>query len=527
MSKFRTRMVMDARPGARQVASNACTLFAPDLAAAIAHPSDFAAAFRLHYSRIRDTCLEFAEPGVAVFAFRLAPVWPWAGSVCLAARPAEVRAAVVGRHAEADLFLGTDPGVALRHLAFIIEPCSLQDALRGDVRFRVLDLATGHPPVDESGRAVESLTAEGPVLLTCPGHMLMALVTGDPTDWPESADDAWACLPERIFVHERLAPLASGSGARPLPARGAAPRSGRRTTVVRRHDGPCHLARKTPVGDEPAVARLRMLSDGKESVLPTGRESLRRGILIGRYDRCDAGGPANVSDNAVSRVHLLVIEVAGRPFAFDLASSNGTYKCASVTGDYHPVQVEPLTDGAILALGGGDTLVAWTTAEGAGHASFDPGGFAAPPMAVQGSGSGARVASASIVARPVAEEPPVVQEPAAEPPEPQPQLTGPIDSRRAAEYLRSLPRYQEASPLEKEVWERYCIPMAIALAEREDGDDRGPCPAPPLSCRLAAILYSMDGDGLGLFDDPSHEARLLPHIREALRRLRATPEQPT
>jgi hypothetical protein len=62
--------------------------------------------------------------------------------------------------------------------------------------------------------------------------------------------------------------------------------------------------------------------------LPEGRterwvsdEQLDRGLLFGRYERCQL--PLD-GDDALSRVHLFVVRVDDRVWAIDTASTNGT-----------------------------------------------------------------------------------------------------------------------------------------------------------------------------------------------------------
>ena len=348
--RYRTRVVELARRGARGKAEDLATVhddsrWSPDA------PCDFRRLFVAHYPRIRATCLAFAEPGVAVFAFST-DGGSWQGSMCLAARPGEARAGVIGRHSAADLFLDGAPTLALRHLVLLLEPLPLRAALRGEVRFRVMDLETGSPPRDEHGRAVASLTAEGPVFLTCEGFALLAFVTGDPTDWPERAADAWDIQPERIFVDERLA---EGSGPRRLPPPRRA--SGRRaSTVVRLQGGPRHLAAAT---DDPAAGHLHLASAGGRLRLPVGDDALRRGLLLGRYQRCHNHAASPIVDTSVSRVHLLLVDIAGRPVAIDLASSNGTFLLDHATATLAPVRLHHLAPGDLLALASARTVLSW------------------------------------------------------------------------------------------------------------------------------------------------------------------------
>jgi len=351
--RFRTRLVELARSPAQAAAGNRATVHTRSVR--VDHLCDFRRLFAAHYQRIRATCLAFAEPGVAVFAFSRQS-GTWQGSMCLAARPSEVRAGVVGRHTAADLFLGDGPSLALRHLLYVIEPLPLRAALRGEVRFRVIDLETRNPPRDEEGRAVASLTAEGPVFLTCAGVALLAFVTGDPTDWPESAADAWHIQPERIFVDERLA---SGSAPRPLPF--ARPAPSRHSTTIVRQAGPRHIV--DLCSGEAPVGHLLLDTPYGRHDLQVGADALGRGVLLGRYDRCHNHAASAALESRVSRVHLLLIEVAGDLIAIDLGSSNGTFLLDPDRGSLIPLRIGRLDAGQILALGSPRTLVSWHPAD--------------------------------------------------------------------------------------------------------------------------------------------------------------------
>ncbi len=354
--RFRTRVVELARPDARAAADNRATLCL-DVSSAGEAPFDPRALFIEHYGRIRSTCLAFAEPGVSVFAFAL-DRGAWLGSMCLAARPGEIRAGVVGRHTGADLLVDADSRLALRHLLYVIEPMPLSDALRGEVRFRVMDLETGCAPTDEEGRSVASLTAEGPVFVRVRDVALLALVTGDATDWPDKAEDAWSCLPERVFVEERLA---VGSLPRALPIRepaGGKERLGR-TTLVRVLEGPTHVA--SLGSDETPCGRVRLVSHGTRRALAIGQETLRRGILVGRYERCHSQRGMPIADERVSRVHLMIVELAGKVCAIDLGSSNGSFALDAVDGCAVALRAALMADGQRIGLAGAATTVAWTS----------------------------------------------------------------------------------------------------------------------------------------------------------------------
>ena len=51
--------------------------------------------------------------------------------------------------------------------------------------------------------------------------------------------------------------------------------------------------------------------------------ALRRGILLGRYSRCDVAHL--LGEHSISRAHALLLEVEGDVWLFDTASTEGTY----------------------------------------------------------------------------------------------------------------------------------------------------------------------------------------------------------
>ena len=73
--------------------------------------------------------------------------------------------------------------------------------------------------------------------------------------------------------------------------------------------------------DEEAFGELVIRSKQGVGTMAVGRRAARAGILLGRSDRCDAD--VLLSDPHISRVHLLIVEEAGRLYAIDTASKNG------------------------------------------------------------------------------------------------------------------------------------------------------------------------------------------------------------
>jgi hypothetical protein len=268
--------------------------------------------FLAAYAQFAPRCRAVDEPGVAVIAIDTRRGRPQ-GMVELRARVDRFVAGIVGRHDRCDLYLPVNDRMALRQLAIVVDPVTSWSP--GDCgRYRVLDLRSRDGFLDEDERPLRGMRCEGPALLRCAGHALFMLPLGDPTDWPESAEDAWAYLPERVYFDE-LECTPRGSIARmPLVGTSALKHS----TIIRVH-GPRDTADRLAARD--AVGMLELVGRVEHGTIRIGREELRDGVLLGRYPRCDAS--RLVDDGSLSRVHALLIQVDDTLLAIDTASRNG------------------------------------------------------------------------------------------------------------------------------------------------------------------------------------------------------------
>lgn len=280
------------------------------------------------YARFSARCREVEEPGLAVIAVE-ERTGRAAGLVRLCARVERHVAAIVGRHDACDLYLAGCDRLALRHLAIVLDPVTSWAAGDKGVRFQILDLRTNDGFLDEHGRQLRGLRCDGPAVLRAGGHAIFVLPLGDPTDWPMSPNDAWECLPERVYFDE-IDHFAQGSMPRLHALR--QPRSCmfhavvnpdiRRSTITRTH-GP----RETSEGlaeDGDVAGVLELIGPSYRETIRIGADALKDGVLLGRYARCDgAGGLAD--DTSLSRVHALLIQVGDHVLLVDTASSNGTW----------------------------------------------------------------------------------------------------------------------------------------------------------------------------------------------------------
>ncbi len=325
----------------------------------------------LVWKDVRSVITSLGAPGVAVVAVDTQKLRV-AGSMCIGAKPGHVNAGIVGRHGQCDLFLEGDGALSLRHLVVVVDPLISWDEPGGspgwDVRYRLIDLRTSGGFRDEAGRQLEAATVEGPAFVFIGRYALYCFPTGSAEAWPEDAREAIKALPERLYSDERDAEpdrwrrgRHARSGAKDQWAEGSKvedpePMSDRRSAVI---------TRVTSVNG-PSRARIDELGEGDE-LLGTlevqsrlGNDSVRvgsgcaeRGLLLGRYSRCDTAGATSLSLEKISRVHLLVVRIGDDLWAIDTASTNGVANAG--TG----VRVHKLQAGDELSLADGASAVRW------------------------------------------------------------------------------------------------------------------------------------------------------------------------
>lgn len=276
----------------------------------VARPSaDVHTLFLQAYGKFAAKCRAFDEPGVAIVAVD-EQTGRAAGIARLTARVGRPVAAVVGRHDQCDLYLDGNDRLALRQLAVVLAPVKSWEKGKPQLSYRVFDLRTGDGMVDEDGKRLTALRAEGPSVLRVAGYTLFILVLGDPTDWPESAADAWAMLPERVYFDElERAPHGSMPKLR-IPTT-------ERSSVIIRTAGP----RETSELGTGHAGTLEITGPNRTIRMRIGADALTDGVLLGRYSRCD--GTEALDDPSLSRVHGLMLHIDDQLIVIDTASSNG------------------------------------------------------------------------------------------------------------------------------------------------------------------------------------------------------------
>lgn len=315
------------------MSSNSCTVVRTSQLAAIEHPDpmDVARDFPRRYPKVKAALAEHRAQGVLLMLFD-----PRDGVVArgwVRASLDKTRAVVVGRHSHCAIRAPELVSeISLRHLAVLVRAVD-----HDRTRLRVLDLGTSIGFSDEAARPLQAVAAEGTIFLRL-GPLDLWMFTTSPDDPPlEDAQDAYRCIPPRVFVEEKVGPPPL-RGPLLRGVRGPVPEG---ATPVLSMVGPLADVRRLCADDEAPVGRLVVHSGTDELSRKVGPHALARGILVGRYERCDLVRSRH--DN-LSRVHLLVVQDGDDVLAVDTASTNGT----ELEGE--PMTQAPLRKGSILVL---------------------------------------------------------------------------------------------------------------------------------------------------------------------------------
>jgi FHA domain len=305
--------------------------------------------FIRHYDSIRSGYDALSGAGVVVIV--IGPSG-FEGSAALAAKPDVINMITIGRHGHADLFLPQEPTMSLRQGAVIVYPRTEGEA----VRFRVLDLRAAQPFEDERGGQFEALEAQGPVFLRAGTYAFFIFPKGPgATSGGESAESAWEKMPERTYVDAAMiGSRECGDEPRFLPRSPGKPVLDAATTLVLPLPGPVFEHEKLRQDGETPRGRLVVATAEREMTLILGETAVARGVLLGRYERCDGSGFGILSHLAISRVHALVIEIAGQLYAIDAGSTNGLW----VAGER--VRIARLVPGLQVGLAGGIAALEWS-----------------------------------------------------------------------------------------------------------------------------------------------------------------------
>lgn len=324
MANATTRIIHLDMGQVRRREQNCHTAF-HGVAPAVCLELPFEALFVAHYRSIRELARREAR-GIGLVVVH-APTGALAARLWLAAKDDIPSVAILGRHSVCDLVL-EDEVISLRHLALVSAP-------GGDGRFSLHDLRSIIGLRSAVGRRIDGALVEGAGLFGLGPYALVAFGTGEERRWPELATEAWRQL--------------SGDTA-PLQAE-MVPRAGvgylgRRARGVSEIRGPLQTTERLLLPDEPSRGHLLVSSDTGTVRIAVGAAALERGVLFGRYPRCDSAGV--LTSGQLSRVHLLVRELDGAVYGFDTASTNGVFRDPEAI---HEASVLALSRGEVAVLG--------------------------------------------------------------------------------------------------------------------------------------------------------------------------------
>lgn len=253
--------------------------------------------------------------------------------------------AVVGRHTQCTVVLPEDPFVALRHV--LVRSIALPS---GGVALRMLDLHTGIGFVLPDGSTRTAILAEGPIAVGLGEYALVALPTeskGDelPGEMPAPVVD----MPSA--VRDQLQALAVAMSPYRVNARPA-----NRTSRITLMPSPVMVGEPLPPNLDRLASggrhALTLARGGRSATVMITEEDLARGVVIGRSEKCHTEMLRRITDENTSRVHLLVLREGEVVYAYDLASTQGTYV------DGMPARRVILSaTGASVTLGRGDNAV--------------------------------------------------------------------------------------------------------------------------------------------------------------------------
>jgi hypothetical protein len=281
---------------------------------------DFRSLFHQAYAKFASQCRAVDEPGVAVIAVD-ERTGRASGMCTLMSRVARYVAAMVGRHDACDLFLQGSDDLALRHLAIVLDPVRSWSRDSTQVRYRVLDLRTQSGYRDEHGKPLRGMRCEGPAMLRVGGFALFILPLGAPSDWPDSGNDAWEMIPERVYFDELANVPESSIPRMPIVNDRAFQNASTHVSMIMRTAGPRETG-DSLVMPGSGIGTLELIGRHHRGTLTLGQAALRDGVLVGRYARCDGAGL--LDDPSLSRVHALLLDVEDAFLVIDTASRNGT-----------------------------------------------------------------------------------------------------------------------------------------------------------------------------------------------------------
>ena len=296
--------------------------------------------FKTGFSLVIQALAEREETGMDELIVALAN--PQTGETALSKLTlgkASLQPVIVGRHDRADLGILSDAALSLRHAMVLAH-----QGENGVPITRILDLRSALKMRDQSNTKHLSIAANGPVALrladtaffTLPGHFVDANLLDVPTiafdliPWP--TPEAW--IPEsRLEKHlQDISKYRENTSA---------------ISVVTQRSHVEDIPRDATLTSSAGVIQLQFNDKVfSHSVDPV---SLRGGVLVGRYDRCDLCESKIPMPQVISRVHALFLSIDEQVHIFDTGSTNGlAFRALPIRHlalpDRHPSTFEVMED---------------------------------------------------------------------------------------------------------------------------------------------------------------------------------------
>lgn len=269
---------------------------------------------------------EFGEPGISLVAVNLENkeiVTKFVSNVDVRS----ILSVVVGRHGAADLVISSDEALSLRQAIVLLGADSDQNLI-----CRVLDLRSSTGMADAEGQLHFSVASNGPMALRLADTALFVIPSG--TVLPETDD-------EDAFSHVEWPQAVPWVPDKP-PERHISLVSMKTNLTSMVSMPPPTLVGPSSVDSmglaPPTIGKIKFELGKSNFDFNVDVVSMRTGVLVGRYPRCDLNEDTTEIPLNVSRIHALFITVDQKNYVFDVGSLNG------LTYEDYPVRLMPLPE---------------------------------------------------------------------------------------------------------------------------------------------------------------------------------------
>jgi hypothetical protein len=249
---------------------------------------------------------------------------------------------IVGRHTRCDVVLPTDPDLSLRHLLVVPEGGAAP-------QLRLVDLRAALPMYGASDRPARSLSVDGPFAVRLGTYMLGGFPIGPGTEPPP------ATLPAMESIEEASASEASRRNVSTQIGHQQGPYRSRRSTLITSLPRPITLVEASDAPSSgPVMATMLGRREGQLARVALREEDLRRGVLVGRAEKCLDQGLKLVMSMQISRVHaVLLLDARNVVWLYDAGSTNGTLVSGTKVRSATLAELSPFVARSKAVLGDG------------------------------------------------------------------------------------------------------------------------------------------------------------------------------